>query len=142
MRNARLLERDREDELIAARAGVEKLEQRQPDIERDHQAAMRKVEQLADAVIRSELPAGFLEEVAAMHAAYIGKRVLLRMLLRDNLLDEMGKRAALEVLRKELPPAWGQPEFRSWGEHPVAKEWAAMRLALCTDADAPVELLV
>jgi hypothetical protein len=140
MRDARMSEQAAEDELMAARAGVQKLEQRQPDLEREHQVAMRNVEKLADAVIAAELPAGLVEEAAKMQAEFVHRRVILREILDAGLLDQPAKDAALALLREELPGAPDAVEFQDWQRHPAAIAFVEMRKRLATDADAVIAI--
>jgi hypothetical protein len=142
MAKARARVTEMQDALDAAKGAAALATNKQGELDRAAALAQRAVEQLVHQVIVAELPAVLVEEIAAMHAAYVGKRVLLRQLLRHDLLDEPRKQAALGVLREEIIPAPGGGEFRQWDQHPVALAFAEMRKALSADADTPVELLV
>jgi hypothetical protein len=140
MRDARLAEQAAEDELMAARAGVQKLEQRQPDVEREHQAAQRNVAVAVDAVIRREMDVKrLLEEAERVTAELIERRLTLRALISAHLVTGEEEKTALRVLHAEMPGPLGSIEYVDWRAHPAALRFAELRKALSADADAPIE---
>jgi hypothetical protein len=140
MRDARMAEQTAEDELMAARAAIEKLEQRQPDLAREHQAAIRAVTAAVNAVIRSKTDIKHLVEgLERVTTELIERRLILRALVSDHLMGEEEEKAALALLRQELPGAPDAVQFQDWRQHPAAQRWETMRSALRADADAVIE---
>lgn len=68
------------------------------------------------------------------------RRLVLRALVHDDLLDPEMQAAALELLRVDLPPGPYDVASRDWSKHDQALAWTALRQKLAHDASAALDV--
>jgi len=140
LQKARRAEEAAADHLASAETARDDLKRAVPELDGATKTARQRVEQLANAVIKSEVPAKrLIEEAEAATAALIEKRLVLRVLLgfgNDLIVDEEQKARVRRVLGADMPGALGSVQFQDWSQHPVSVAFAQMRQRLAADADA------
>jgi hypothetical protein len=140
MRDARQAEQTAEDEFVATRAAVDALREKQKQLDADHAATERAVQQAVAGVVKSETDVrALVNDAERLTVELVRKRCLLRELFRDGLVSDEVTASALAVLRADLPREFGAVEYVRWSEHPAALAWREMQARLAADADAVLD---
>jgi hypothetical protein len=133
------------DQLEAARSARAALGQKEGELEVALRKAREGVGQAIDAVLRAELGLPrILAEAAKLQAALTSKRLLLRLVIWERLVnkDDELREAILQLLRTPLPGPVGESgsELAVWSEHPSAVALGELRKRLAAGADAAVSV--
>ena len=145
-KEARAKAQDAQDELDAAIAAGPALVEQEAAAKYELQHATDDVEKRLRDVVRAETASAvsaLLKQAEAVQNDLISRRVVLRHLHRSEFIGEPEATAVKTFLRHNsdvLPGAFGSVEFHDYDKHSAAESWRAVRLALATDADAPLPI--
>jgi hypothetical protein len=127
---------DAEEGLSAARAALATVEAAVPAAEAAARDAKKCVAESGDAIIKAAARE-LLERAMAAQAELIRDRVVLRWMMRENLVATADQQAARRLLSvTSFPAASGCVEFEDWNAHPAADAWRAVRESLRRDPEA------
>jgi len=133
-----------QDALEAALSAGAALVEQAKVAERELQYAAADLDKAVREVVRAETGAAvseLLKQAEALQSGLVNRRVVLRHLLHNEIIDEAAAPAVKSFLKnRDMPGTFGNVEYQDWNHHPATDAWKRSREALRQNADAELPI--
>jgi hypothetical protein len=133
-----------QDALEAALSAGAALVEQAKVAERELQYAAADLDKAVREVVRAETGAAvseLLKQAEALQSGLVNRRVVLRHLLHNEIIDEAAAPAVKSFLKnRDMPGTFGNVEYQDWNHHPATDAWKNAHAALRQDADAALPI--